>query len=429
MKRLFYYFLLCAAFIALSSCSSWRVPFTTVEHPDWTQSAVIYEVNLRQYTQEGTLQAFDQHIDRLADLGIDILWFMPIHPIGLEERKGELGSYYSVRDYRDVNPEFGTLEDFKKTIDLSHAKGMKVVLDWVANHTSRDHAWITEHPDWFIKDTTGAILAPFDWSDVAQLDLKNPQMRAAMVEEMKFWVEEYGVDGFRCDVAWNVPAEFWEYAFSELKKVRSDLFFLAEAENEDLVVNAFDAYYGWEMHHMMNKLAKGEANATDFVKYVVEHVKRFPVNSIKLNFITNHDENSWAGTEFERMGDAVKQMAVLTFCYPGMPMLYSGQEVGLSKRLEFFKRDPITYEDPMNMTAFYKDLIALRDAHPSMYAPTTGGLMVLLETSAPDEIFAFERRVENDGFVALFNFSDKEVSFNYRDGAMTLAPYGYKLVF
>lgn len=426
MKRFLSYSILWAA-ILFSSCT--QVPVTNVVHPSWTQDAVIYEVNLRQFTQEGTLAAFDTHIDSLADLGIDILWFMPVHPIGVVERKGELGSYYSVKDYKDINPEYGTLEDFKNTVNIAHSKGMKVILDWVANHTSRDHNWVTEHPDWYLKDSLGVIIAPFDWSDVAQLDLKNQQMRDAMLNAMKFWVEEYGIDGFRCDVASNVPVDMWEYLFSELRKIRYDLFFLAEAESPELNVNAFDAYYGWEMHHIMNKLSQGEATASDLVNYINEHSKKFSDKSIQLNFTSNHDENSWAGTEFERMGDAVKQFAALTFVFPGMPLIYSGQETGLSKRLEFFKKDPIEWVDSLNMRSFYKELIQMRDAHPAMYAPTTGGAMNIIKTDKPEEIFAFERKNSQDSFIALFNFSDKEISFTFMDINETLPPYGYQFIF
>jgi alpha-amylase len=411
----------------LSSCS--HAPRTHVVHPSWTQDAVIYEVNLRQFTQEGTLAAFDNHLDRLAGLGVDILWFMPLHPIGVVERKGELGSYYSVMDYKGINPEFGTLEDFKKTVKSAHDRGMKVILDWVANHTSRDHSWITEHPEWYVKDSLGAILAPFDWSDVAQLDLDNKEMRSAMLDAMKFWVQECGVDGYRCDVAWNVPVDMWNYLFSELRKVRSDLFFLAEAEKEELNVEAFDAYYGWEMHHIMNKLAKGEASAEDLVSYIHSHSRKFSPKSIQLNFTSNHDENSWAGSEYERMGDAVKQFAALTFAFPGMPLIYSGQETGLSRRLEFFKRDPIEWNDSLNMTQFYSELIQMRDAHKAMYAPTSGGDLNILKTDKPKEIFAFERKKDEDHFVALFNFSDKDITFKYREGEDSLPAHGYKFIF
>ncbi len=418
--------------IIFSGCVSKNnnaIPTTNVLHPQWTENAVLYEVNVRQFTEEGTFAAFDTHLQRLSELGVDILWFMPIHPIGVVERKGELGSYYSVKDYKDINPEYGTLKDFATTVEKAHNMGFKVIIDWVANHTSRDHSWINEHPEWYVKDSLGVIVAPFDWSDVAKLDYTNNEMRSAMVDAMRFWVKEYGIDGFRCDVAEQVPVDFWDMAVAELRKERGDLFFLAEAENPTLNVNAFDAYYGWENHHMMNQLAQSKIGAKEYRKFLDNHSQKFPFASIAMNFTSNHDENSWNGTEFERMGDAVREFAALTFALPGIPMIYSGQEVGLNKRLEFFKRDPISWEDNLSFTVFYKELIAIRDAHPSMYAPIAGAPLKIIETTMPEKIFAFERSLENDSFKAFFNFSKEQVDFKFGETSYTLPPFGYLFVF
>ena len=310
-------------------------PVTNVIHPEWTADAVIYEVNVRQYTKEGTFKAFEEHLPRLQELGVDILWFMPVYPIGEVERKGELGSYYSIRDYKAVNPEFGDIDDFRSVVDKAHELGFKVILDWVANHTSRDHAWISEHPDWYVMDdSTGTPVAPFDWTDVAELNYDNADMRAAMLDAMTYWVSEVGVDGFRCDVAHEVPVDFWNDAVASLRQVRPDLFMLAESEEPALMTDAFDAYYGWSNHAYMNRLAQGKATAAEYAAYRVEHEGKLPVESIEMNFTSNHDENSWNGTEFERMGEAARQMAALTFAEPGMPLIYSGQEVGNDNSLE-----------------------------------------------------------------------------------------------
>ena len=417
--------------------SAVKSPVTNVIHPDWTADAVIYEVNVRQYTKEGTFKAFDAHLSRLQELGVDILWFMPVYPIGEVERKGELGSYYSIRDYKAINPEFGTIEDFKATVDKAHELGFKVILDWVANHTSRDHEWIEQHPDWYVMDdSTGTPVAPFDWTDVAELNYDNPDMRAAMLDAMTYWVKEVGVDGFRCDVAHEVPVDFWNATVKALRQIRPDLFMLAESEEPALMTDAFDAYYGWSNHAYMNKLAQGKATASEYAAYVVEHEGKLPVESIEMNFTSNHDENSWNGTEFERMGDAARQFAVLTFVEPGMPLIYSGQEMGNDNSLEFFMRDPIVWEDPQGYTQFYKELIAMRDAHPSMYAPRAGAPMKLVANNLPEKVFSFERRLADgsDGFTAIFNFSAEEVGVGITEGRLSgqvyrLPAHGYKIVF
>ncbi len=430
MKKIIIGFL---SVLLLAGCNCKQVQTTKVIHPDWTQNSVIYEVNVRQFTPEGTFRAFSEHLDRLSELGVDILWFMPIHPIGVEDRKGELGSYYSVMNYKDVNPEYGTLDDFKYTVDLAHCSDMKVVLDWVANHTSRDNVWVREHPDWYVRDSTGKMAYQYDWTDVARLDFSKKEVREGMLDAMKFWVVEYGIDGFRCDMAEHVPVDFWDYATKELREINPNLFFLAEAEQPYLQVKSFDAYYGWEHHHLMNDLAQGKINVTEYSNYWAEHDKRFPKNTIQLNFITNHDENSWSGSEFERMGDAVKQFAALTFAIPGMPMLYTGQEVGMNHRFEFFKRDPIQWIDTEHYSDFYHDLIALRKSHPSMFAPPSAGPLKVLVTSQPEKIFAFQRETEQyltpETMTAMFNFTDEEVSFLLNNTEYTLPARGYQLIF
>lgn len=416
-----------------------KSPVTNVIHPQWSESAVIYEVNVRQYTVEGTFKAFDEHLPRLKELGVDILWFMPVYPIGEVERKGELGSYYSIRDYKAVNPEFGDMADFQATVDKAHELGFKVILDWVANHTSRDHRWIEENPDWYVMDdSTGTPVAPFDWTDVAELNYDNADMRAAMLDAMTYWVTEAGIDGFRCDVAHEVPVDFWNDAVKALRRIRPDLYMLAESEEPALLTDAFDAYYGWSNHAFMNKLAQGKATAAEYASYRLEHETKLPVESIEMNFTSNHDENSWSGTEFKRMGDAARQFAVLTFVLPGMPLIYSGQETGSMKSLEFFERDPIVWDDPQDFTGFYKELIAMRDAHPSMYAPRAGAPMKILSNTVPEKVFSFQRKFDGpaseDGFTAIFNFSAEEVTVSLSEGSLkgktyALPAHGYEIIF
>ncbi|MBQ5434754.1 MAG: alpha-glucosidase C-terminal domain-containing protein [Bacteroidales bacterium] len=438
MKKILTFLLL---FCCLAACkpTAPEVNLTTVKHPDWAQKAVIYQVNVRQFSEEGTFAAVEKQLDRLADLGVDILWLMPIHPIGVEGRKGTLGSYYAVKDYCAVNPEFGTLEDFDHFLAAAHEKGFKVILDWVANHTGRDHAWTVDHKDWYFLDSLGNLATQYDWTDIAHLNYENnPALYDAMEAQMKFWIDR-GVDGFRCDVASEVPTDFWEKAFGDFRQAHPDaLFFLAEAENPALQKNAFDAYYAWRQMHLWYELAKGEKNANDLSDFYVNYADEtgMPAGTLAMNFVSNHDQNSWTGTNTEMYGDAVKQYAVLTFMLPGIPMLYNGDEVCLPKRLEFFEKDPIDWsEDPFGMTDFYKELIALRDEHSCLWIAPWGGDMSVLPTDHPKEIFAFEREAEGDMCLAMFNFSDAEVSYRVenhlvtKDCEFTLPAHGYHIIF
>ncbi len=377
----------------------------TVKHLDWTRNAVIYEVNVRQYTKEGTFAAFEQHLPRLKELGVDVLWFMPVHPISEKNRKGTLGSYYAVKDYMAINPEFGTMEEFKSLVKTFHDNGMKVILDWVANHTSRDNALISEHPEWFKHDSTGSILAPFDWTDVAQLDYSKPELHSYMVGAMKFWIENADVDGFRCDVAGMVPTPFWNNARAELDKIKP-VFMLAEAEQPDLQEYAFDMSYSWELHHLMNTIAQGKDSVAKLDSFFQKELVQFPKNALRMVFITNHDENSWNGTEFERMGDAVKAMGAFSFVVPGMPLIYGGQEVGLSKRLRFFDKDTVLWNESA-WTPFYKKMVELKSTNPALMNGEKGADMFRIKS---DNLFVYAFTRENDGgkILAVFNFSKQK---------------------
>lgn len=338
--------------------SSTNVAAYTKTVPDWVKNAAIYEVNIRQYTEEGTFNAFSEHLPRLKELGVDILWLMPIYPISEAERKGSLGSYYAIKDFMKVNPEFGSQEDFRALVEKIHNMGMYVILDWVANHTGMDNDLIYTHTDWFMLDSLDQVAHPeADWSDVAQLNYELEEVKHYMVDAMKFWVKDYNIDGFRCDVAYMVPIEFWEMAREELDQLKP-VFMLAEAEQANLQEKAFDMDYAWGLHHLMNDIAQCKKNVLTLDSLYNEPENIYGPNAIKMNFISNHDENSWKGTVFERMGDAASAMTVLSATLPGMPLVYSGQEAGLAKRLSFFEKDEIPWQEH-EMGELYRTLLKL----------------------------------------------------------------------
>lgn len=414
LKQLFSYILLASIFASCQTASKPSVESESVSKtpvPEWSKDAVIYEVNTRQYTEAGTFEAFEEHLPRLKELGVDILWFMPIYPIGEENRKGTLGSYYSIQDYQAVNPEFGTIEDFKSVVQKAHDLDMKVILDWVANHTAWDHEWITTHPEWYTKDSLGNMIAPFDWTDVAQLDYTQKEMRSAMKSALNFWVKETDIDGYRCDVAGMVPVDFWEAATEELNAIKP-IFMLAEDEAEtDLLFKAFNANYGWGFHHIMNDIAKGDKSAIDATEYLQNIVSKYPKGAYPMQFTSNHDENSWNGTTLERMGDAVSTFAALTFVVEGMPLIYNGQEAGLKKRLEFFEKDVIDWSD-LSASLLYSQLIKLKKENKALWNGTEGGNTLFIETNEPEKVLAFKREKEDNSVTVIFNLSAETVSVN-----------------
>lgn len=379
------------------------------QHPKWAENAVLYEVNVRQYSEEGTFNAFKDELPRLKELGVDILWFMPIHPIGEKERKGTLGSYYAVKDYTGINPEFGTTEDFKLLVTEAHEMGFKVIIDWVANHTAPDHAWVTTNPDFYELNEEGKIFGPFDWTDVAQLDYDNKALWEAMAADMRYWLEEVNIDGFRCDVAGLVPVEFWEYAKAELVSTKSDIWMLAE--NEDvpaLLETAFDANYGWSIHGMSNEIVKKEKNAADLARLVLSQQKQFPNNSYAIQFTTNHDENSWNGTVYERYGGAYNTMNTLMYVLPGMPLIYSGQESGTDHRLEFFEKDPIKWNN-YAMQSYFKELNEMKHTIKALNVGADAGSFEIIPTSDTTNALSFHRKNGDSEVFGLFNLSDSEV--------------------
>ena len=426
MKKLVY--LLAVICLAAISCTSNNTK-TESAHPEWCYNTVVYEMNVRQYTPEGTFAAAAEHLPRLKELGVDIVWLMPIYPIGVLERKGTLGSYYAISDYCATNPEFGSLEDFDAFLASAHNLGLRVVLDWVANHTSPDAKWIRECPaDWYVRDENGKTIVQYDWTDIAKLNYENMDMRAEMEKAMRFWLER-GVDGFRCDMACEVPFDFWQTTIPALRGDYPELYMLAEGEHAELHKDSFDASYAWELHHLLNAIARGEKGAAELKEYIAKDAATHPKEAFRLMFTSNHDENSWAGTEFERMGDAVKAMAVLTFTLPnGQPLIYTGQEMGWNKRFEFFEKDHIPAWEQNEYTTFYKELIALRHDNPVLSAGERGGAIQYIE-SVPETVFAFERKCEecNNRVAVYVNFSAEPTSVVIDGVEHTLTGWDYKI--
>ena len=403
MKKVF---LAAAALLTLICCT------TKGPHPEWTYNSVVYEVNVRQFSPEGTFAAVEAQLPRLKDLGVDVLWLMPMYKIGVEGRKGTLGSYYAIADYCSVNPEFGTMEDFEHLLAAAHKAGFKVILDWVANQTAPDNVWMTEKPaDFYERDSLGNAIWEYDWTDTRSLNYENKEVWKAQEDAMRFWLKK-GVDGFRCDAAGDVPAEFWYGILPQMNKDYPDIYLLAEAERDNLADPrvTFDCNYAWELHHMLNGIAQGSRTVQELKDYVARDAARFPREAFRLMFTSNHDENSWAGTEFEREGAAANACAVLCFTLPqGQPLIYTGQEIGLSRRLAFFEKDPITDWSANEYTDFWKKLVELKHGNPALAAGERGGEIVWWETPGADGVVAFHREVKGNKVIVLANFGHASV--------------------
>jgi glycosidase len=372
--------------------------------PEWTKNLAIYEVNIRQFSAGGTFEEFEQHLSRISNLGFGIIWFMPIQPIGKLNRKGELGSYYSISDYTAVHPDYGTLADFKKLVDKIHQMGMYVILDWVANHTSWDNVWIDQHPEYYEKDSFGNIIAPnHEWTDVAKLDYNHPATRTAQREAMKFWVKEANIDGFRCDMAHLVPTEFWDNVRTELEHIKP-VFMLAESENHDLIENAFNAIYSWKLMHLVNEIGWRVKSAYDLADMVKSEVADFPKNSARLLFTSNHDENAWNGSAVERLGCALESANILMFTLNGIPMIMGGQEAGLNHRLKFFEKDEIQWRYD-KLQPFYHTLCSLKRRNPALWCGEQGGSYTPLQCDSPHDVFAFCRKKNSNKVVVVLNLS------------------------
>lgn len=390
------------------------------KHPEWSYSAVLYELNIRQFTAEGTFNAAIECLPFLRSIGVDAIWLMPIYPIGIEGRKGSLGSYYSIRDYKGVNTEFGTEDDLRAFISAAHAMGIKVLLDWVANHTARDARWITERAaDWYERDEQGVAKVPWDWTDTAKLNYANHDVWRGQIDAMRYWVEEFGVDGFRCDMAMLVPIEFWQEVSEELHRIKDDIFMLAEAEEDNLFDRAFNMSYQWNVHHIMVDIAKGARRVWDLRNAIHTERARYPREAMRMSFTSNHDENSWSGSEQSRFGAALEVMTALTFIMPAtMPLIYTGQEVGYDHSFEFFERDAMPAElyRENRTTELYRRLCNLKHRERALDAGERGGDMIEIENNAKDCMMTFVREVEGSRVVAILNLSPYTIHADFRTG-------------
>ncbi|WP_226388848.1 alpha-amylase family glycosyl hydrolase [Penaeicola halotolerans] len=438
--------LLLSAIVACTSPSEQKTEIQTSEYPEWTKDKNLYEVNIRQYTPEGTFNAFAAELPRLKDMGVDILWLMPIHPVGEKNAKGSLGSYYAVKDYKAVNPNYGTEEDFRNLVKKAHDLGMYIIIDWVANHTAWDNPLTISNPEWYTKDSLGNFTPPVgtDWSDVIDLNYENEELNTYMIDALSYWVEEFDIDGYRCDVADWVPAEFWKRAIDTLRS-KKEVFMLAEAENPEMHEVGFNMTYSWELFHHINAIAGGKENAHHLDSMITKNATRFSMENYRMNFITNHDENSWNGTADSLLGDAHETMLALTYTLPGMPLTYSGQESNNQKKLEFFEKDAIQWGD-YEMANFYRQLNQLKHEQPALWNGDFGGSFEKIKTSNDTDIFAFNRIKGDDVVTVIFNLSsnDQEVTMKTPisgtdyfsqekisiavDEKLSLAPWAYHIL-
>lgn len=393
--------------------------------PDWVKSATVYEVNTRQFSPAGNFAGVTAALPRLKALGTDVLWLMPIFPISKTNAKGSLGSPYAVSDYQAVNPNYGTDADFKKLVDSAHALGMKIVLDWVPNHTGWDNAWITQHPDWYTHDAQGNITWPAgtDWTDVADLNYDNKDLRAAMTDALKYWVTKFDIDGYRQDVAGGVPTDFWDAATAQVNAIKP-LWWLAENQDQtDLLYKSFSANYNWTLLGALNTVGSRD----DALYAISNAVMNYPVGTYPMNFITNHDENSWNGTEFQRLGSAVAESAVITFTVPGIPLIYNGQEIGMNRQLQFFEKDPIDWSATFTSatwTAFYTKLTKLRKLNPALWSGLAGGSTDFITSNAA-KVLSYGRTKAKSKVIVLANLGPKALAPKVSFGKYAGTYYDY----
>ena len=421
---------------AFISCKTEKAPEKLAEFTNVSaENAVIYEANIRQYSPEGTFEAFTKDIPELKKLGVKVIWVMPIQPISMTKRKATdgrivteiedekerakyLGSYYSISDYRGINPDMGTKSDFKNLVQTAHDNGIYVILDWVANHTGWDHPWIQTHPEYYHKNKEGEVTDPLNpetgeswgWTDVAHLDYSNPELHEVMKEEMMYWVKDLNIDGFRCDVADNVPTSFWEFAVPKLRQEKP-LFMLMESNKEYLLKNnLFDMGYGWEAHHVMNDINKGTKSVAHLDSVFAKIKKEYESTAYFMNFTSNHDENSWNGTEYDRMGDGVEAFTALTYTMPGMPLIYTGQEYELKHKLKFFEKDSIP-KTKGKMFSLYEKLGALKNNNPALNGAKKAAAFSRIHTTSDTLIMAFSRENKSDKVIYIGNLSKANAVF------------------
>lgn len=409
--------LLAVLSLGILSCTTQKTP-KTMEHPSsWKHTTNIYEVNVRQYTPEGTFRAFEKHMPRLKEMGVKTLWFMPITPIAQKNKKGTMGSQYAAADYTSINPEFGTMEDFKHMVNEAHKLGFKVIIDWVANHTGWDHTWTKTNPDYYLIDPkTNDFQIASGMDDIIELDYSNPALRKAMIDAMKFWVREANIDGFRCDLAAWVEVDFWAEARPQVDAVKP-LFWLGEfdeIENPEYG-KVFDASYIWSWMHKTREFNEGKASFAD-LKNLLHKYSNIGDGSMRAWFTSNHDENTWNGTEYEKYGVLAKPLAVFSITWNGVPLIYNGQELPLkTKRLEFFEKDPIPWTGQNELHDFYKTLLNLKSANPALRGGDPAVTTYLLKTTADDKVMAYVRKNGNNEVLTVLNFSKEPVSFQITD--------------
>jgi alpha-amylase len=414
MKRLI---LLTILGLGVISCTTQKKT-TKMDLPnDWKHSTNIYEVNVRQYTKEGTFRAFEKEMPRLKEMGVKTLWFMPITPIAQKNKKGTLGSQYAAQDYTAINPEFGTMEDFKHLVDEAHKMGFKVIIDWVANHTGWDHVWTKTNPEYYLIDPkTNDFQIASGMDDIIELDYKNPALRQAMIDAMKFWVKETNIDGFRCDLASWVEVDFWEQARPEVEKIKP-LFYLGEFDELDNPEygKVFDASYIWTWMHKTKEYNEGKISFAE-LKDLLMRYSNIGDSSMRAWFTSNHDENTWNGTEYEKYGDLAKPLAVFSITWNGVPLIYNGQELPLkTKRLEFFEKDPIPWNGKYELQDFYKTLLNLKSRNIALRGGDPAVKTYLLKTSADDKVMAYVRKNGKEEVLTVLNFSKEDVQFTISD--------------
>ena len=392
-------------------------PMVTLTHPDWSRNAVIYQLNTRQFTPEGTFRAAQAQLPRLKTLGVDVIWLMPIHPIGEINRKGTLGSPYSVKDYFGVNPEYGTMDDLKAFVDAAHAQGMHVILDWVANHTAWDNPLTQSHPEWYERDLDGHFRPTpwWDWSDIINLNYAHAGLRQYMTEALMFWVREAGIDGYRADVAGFVPLDFWETARRQLETIKP-VFLLAEWEMRDMHYAAFDATYAWSWSEAATKIAEGHADTAALFTFYSWNESAYPREAMRLVGTTNHDANAWEGTEYERYGPMREAATVLSVVGEGIPMIYNGQEVGNTRRLKFFEKDPIIWPADYRLDEqglLYQRLFQLKHSNKALANGQWGGRMHQVVNTAPTKVFSFFREKDGDKVFVAMNLSGESQTVTF----------------
>ena len=387
---------------------------TFYKRADWIANTNIYEVNIRQYSAEGSFNAFAESLPRLKDMGVEVLWIMPIHPIGNINRKGTLGSYYSIADFKGINPEFGTAADFKNLVQLAHGLGMKVIMDWVANHAAWDNVWTKDNPEYFIRDEEGNFKAPYDWTDVIQIDHSNAAEQDAMIDAMQYWVTQFDIDGFRADLAHLTPLTFWKKARTAIEPLKPNLFWLAESEEIDYH-EVFDATFTWEWMHTTENYYKGKTGFNSLYDVLAKYDASFPEQAHRMYFTSNHDENTWNGTGFEKYGNMLKCLSVFSCTWNGIPLIYSGEELPNTKRLAFFEKDAIAWTDEMKLHDLYKTLLTLRKSNPALRSADEAVTTFHILTEGGKNILAYLRKNDLNEVLVFLNLSAAPAGFTIKD--------------